>query len=87
LQLGVASETEILAMSEKDKLRLIYRAGFSSKDQVTELSGLGVGLDAVNTALSLRGGGVDVQTIVGQGTTFHLYLPVDIVELKVQLAS
>ena len=87
LQLGVANDAEIRMMTEKEKLRLIYRAGFSSKDQVTELSGRGVGLDAVYTTLVMHGGGVDVKTIVGQGTTFHLYLPENLEELKVQMAS
>jgi two-component system chemotaxis sensor kinase CheA len=56
-------------------LALIFRAGFSVRDETTEVSGRGVGLDAVHEAVTALGGRVDVDT-GADGTTFRLRLPV-----------
>jgi two-component system chemotaxis sensor kinase CheA len=54
---------------------LIFRPGFSTAEQVTELSGRGVGMDVVRRNIQMLRGRIDIQTARGQGTTFTLHLP------------
>ena len=54
---------------------LIFRPGFSSKEQATEMAGRGVGLDVVRTDTRALGGRVELASVPGQGTTFTLVLP------------
>ncbi|MFA0780932.1 MAG: hypothetical protein RJAPGHWK_002455 [Candidatus Fervidibacter sp.] len=72
---GWLSEEQAAALSDDDALRLIFRPGFSTKEQVSEVSGRGVGMDVVRNALEQIGGTVDIQSTVGGGTTVTLRLP------------
>ncbi len=54
---------------------LIFQPGFSTKDEATDLSGRGVGMDVVRNNIEAVGGTIDVQTRVGSGTTFSAILP------------
>ena len=54
---------------------MIFSPGFSTKDEVTELSGRGVGMDVVRRNVEALRGAVDIRTVAGQGTTFTLRLP------------
>ena len=56
--------------------QLIFEAGFSTRDAVTETSGRGVGLDVVRTAVAALGGAVEVVSALGTGSRFVLTLPV-----------
>jgi two-component system chemotaxis sensor kinase CheA len=56
-------------------LRLIFRPGFSTAPEVSELSGRGIGLDVVDRAMELAGGEVRVATESGAGTTFAMIMP------------
>ncbi len=57
-------------------LRLIFRPGFSTATEVSNLSGRGIGLDVVDRAMEQAGGEVRVHTETGRGTTFLISLPV-----------
>ena len=59
-------------------IRTIFSAGFSSRSQVTETSGRGIGLNVVLSAVEGLGGRVDVRTTLGHGTVFHLQVPVTV---------
>jgi two-component system chemotaxis sensor kinase CheA len=63
------------APSEHELLDFIFRPGFSTTDEVTELSGRGVGMDVVKTQLDQLGGTIEVRTEKDKGTTFILCLP------------
>jgi len=56
-------------------LRLIFRPGFSTSSELTELSGRGIGLDIVDRAMDIAGGEVRVATRSGVGTTFAMIVP------------
>lgn len=56
-------------------LRLIFRPGFSTSNELSELSGRGIGLDIVDRAMDIAGGEVRVATESGAGTTFAMIVP------------
>jgi two-component system, chemotaxis family, sensor histidine kinase and response regulator WspE len=72
---GLAAQAMVDRMDEAELLSFLYLPGFSTKDQVTEISGRGVGLDIVHSMLQSVGGTIHTTTS-NQGTTFHLQLSV-----------
>ena len=70
---GIAGEGAGLTMDQC--LRLIFRPGFSTASEISELSGRGIGLEVVDRALAEAGGEVRVATEPGAGTTFVMILP------------
>jgi two-component system, chemotaxis family, sensor kinase CheA len=68
-------EGELPELSDEQVLRIIARPGFSTAQKVTDLSGRGVGVDAVLTRVRGLGGSVDLHTVPGQGTSLTLRLP------------
>lgn len=62
-------------LSEKECVHLIFHPGFSTKQEVTEVSGRGVGMDVVRTNIETLQGEIQIQTEVGKGTTFRVLLP------------
>ncbi|MDM8525009.1 hybrid sensor histidine kinase/response regulator [Desulfococcaceae bacterium HSG8] len=75
LEKGLIRQDQLNAMTEKDRVRLIFRPGFSTADQITDLSGRGVGMDVVLTNIEHLGGTVDIDTKINKGTTIKLTLP------------
>lgn len=63
------------AMSEDDIVNLIFHPGFSTKSEVSEISGRGVGMDVVKTNIEKLSGEVKVMTEVGKGSCFKVVLP------------
>jgi two-component system, chemotaxis family, sensor kinase CheA len=63
------------ALSEQEIFNLIFEPGFSTAAQITELSGRGVGMDVVRRNIQKLRGRIDIQSKIGQGTTFFLKLP------------
>lgn len=68
----ISSETE-LSISEIDQL--LFEPGFSTAEEVTNLSGRGVGMDVVKTAISSLGGKIGISSSPGEGSTFSITLP------------
>ncbi|MDM8549163.1 chemotaxis protein CheW [Desulfobacterales bacterium HSG2] len=75
LEKGVIRQDQLNAMSEKDRVRLIFRPGFSTAEQITDLSGRGVGMDVVITNIEHLGGTVDIETKINKGSKMTLVLP------------
>jgi two-component system chemotaxis sensor kinase CheA len=67
-------------------LRLLGRPGYSTAEKVTDISGRGMGMDAVLSRVRVLGGSVDVQTAPGQGSTFTLRLPMTLAIVRALLA-
>jgi len=63
------------ALSQADAANLIFMPGFSTADQVTELSGRGIGMDVVRSEVNALGGRIETATQEGSGTSFKLVLP------------
>ena len=72
---GVITPDQAKQLSEHQKVMLIFQPGFSTKDQATDVSGRGVGMDVVRNNIEAVGGSIDVVTKVGLGTTFSAILP------------
>jgi two-component system, chemotaxis family, sensor kinase CheA len=72
---GILTSEQAAALSEQDAVRLVFHAGFSTAEQVTDISGRGVGMDVVKTNIARLGGTVDIETDLGRGTTVRIKLP------------
>lgn len=68
-------QTDGAELTDDDVVRLITRAGFSTADRVTDISGRGVGLDVVVARVRGLGGSVDVRSVAGRGTSVTMRLP------------
>jgi len=72
-------------LNESETLDFIFRPGFSTAEQVTEVSGRGVGMDVVQSVLHRLKASISVETRVGQGTTFRMKLPLTLAIIKALL--
>ena len=62
-------------LSEREILQFILQPGFSTAEQVTQISGRGVGMDVVGSEIKQLGGSLDIDSALGRGTTFTVRLP------------
>ncbi|MBI5749653.1 MAG: chemotaxis protein CheW [Nitrospinae bacterium] len=76
VQRGFIKSEDAGAMQDKDIINLLFSPGFSSAEEITELSGRGIGLHVVRTAARELGGSVEITTEKGRGTKFSLSLPI-----------
>jgi two-component system chemotaxis sensor kinase CheA len=82
LELGMISTEEAARLSEAETLELIFRPGFSTAEEVTEVSGRGVGMDVVQSVLHRLKATIHIETHPGQGTTFRMKLPLTLAIIK-----
>jgi len=75
LSLGFATEAELVAMTEAQLQRLIFRPGFSTAASVTSVSGRGVGMDVVKTNIERIGGTIELRSKPGEGTCVTITIP------------
>jgi two-component system chemotaxis sensor kinase CheA len=75
LENNLATEAELERMSESQIQKFIFHPGFSTAAAVTSVSGRGVGMDVVKTNIDLIGGTIDLKSVVGEGTTFTIKIP------------
>jgi two-component system, chemotaxis family, sensor histidine kinase and response regulator WspE len=87
---GYATESMAARLTGPELLEFLFLPGFSTAERVTETSGRGVGLDVVQSMAKEVGGAVQVESTAGEGTTFHLRLPLTLSVLRtlvVEIAS
>jgi two-component system, chemotaxis family, sensor kinase CheA len=75
LEKGLITTEQAAKMGERELLNLIFAPGFSTAEQVTNISGRGVGMDVVRTNIDKIGGSVDISSKIGQGTTVTIKIP------------
>jgi two-component system chemotaxis sensor kinase CheA len=85
IKTGVITAEQAERMQASEVLDLIFRPGFSTADEITEISGRGVGLDVVRSVLHRLKGTVELETHPGQGTRFRLKLPLTLAIIKALL--
>jgi two-component system chemotaxis sensor kinase CheA len=84
---GLVTEAEAKEMSSKEALGLVFNAGFTTRDEVTSLSGRGVGMDIVKTNIAKLGGVVDITSEVGIGTKMTITLPITLAIISVLIVE
>lgn len=75
LERGTITEQQAETMTDKDFIDLLFRPSFSTADQISDISGRGVGLDVVKTKIESLGGSIEARTVKGEGSTFMIQLP------------
>ena len=82
---NVLSEDEAKDLSDTEAYQLIFRPGFSTTEEVGQVSGRGVGMDVVKTNLAELNGTIDIESTPGEGTRFTLKLPLTLAILQSML--
>jgi len=78
LEMGIVDADLIDSMSKEEKLKLLFEPGLSTKEEVTELSGRGVGTDAVKKTIEELGGDIHISSEIGKGTKTTFELPLSV---------
>jgi len=84
---GFATQEMVAQMGEDEVLEFLFLPGFSTAGKVTDISGRGVGLDVVQTLMQQIGGQARIQTKIGEGSTFHLQVPITRSVIRALLAE
>lgn len=85
LRMGLFGESDFSGDDPPDLKALLFAPGFSTRRSVTALSGRGVGLNVVRSEVERMRGHISVESVPGQGTTFHLRLPQSLTTSQVLL--
>jgi two-component system chemotaxis sensor kinase CheA len=85
LRKGIISEERARELDKDEALQLLFAPGFSTSEEVTDVSGRGVGLDVVQRSLERVGGRIEVTSEIGLGTTFRLLLPLTLATVQALL--
>jgi two-component system chemotaxis sensor kinase CheA len=80
---GVISPEEAAQLDDRQSLHLIFMAGFSTKSDVSNLSGRGVGMDVVKTNIQRLKGRIELESVPGKGSVFTIILPLTLAILPV----
>jgi two-component system chemotaxis sensor kinase CheA len=83
IQKGLIDLETANSLDDRQSLHLIFLPGFSTKDEISSVSGRGVGMDVVKTNINKLNGKIDVLSVPGQGSTFTISLPLTLAILPV----
>jgi two-component system chemotaxis sensor kinase CheA len=84
---NIIDEHQLERISDQDAINLVFAPGFSTAETVSDLSGRGVGMDVVRSAIDRVGGTVDLQSQTGRGTTLRLSLPMSMAVTNVMIVE
>lgn len=84
---GLMRESAAAALSDDQAVALMFRPGFSTRDQASQVSGRGVGMDVVKTTVDALEGQVRVTSRIGEGTRFTLSVPLSLAAMRVLLVQ
>ena len=82
---GMISQSEADSLDDADAVRLIFLPGFSTAEQITDISGRGVGMDVVRSKIEALSGHVDVETHIDEGSVFKIKLPLTLAIIQAML--
>src|SRR5574343_1113696 len=85
IEKGLVSEEEANTLDERQSLNLIFLPGFSTKSQISDVSGRGVGMDVVKTNIQKLNGSIEIRSEPGKGSVFIISLPLTLAILPVLL--
>lgn len=84
---GMISQEEADKLDDADAVRLIFLPGFSTAEQITDISGRGVGMDVVRSKIESLSGHVDVETKIDEGSVFKIKLPLTLAIIQAMLVK
>jgi len=84
---GLIDEAQLERLSDQEAIQLIFAAGFSTAEAITDLSGRGVGMDVVRSAIDRVGGSIELTSEKGQGTSLRLSLPLSMAVTNVMIVE
>lgn len=87
VKMGVLTAEQAAAISDKAALQLIFHAGLSTAEVVSNLSGRGVGMDVVRSEIESVGGTVEIDSELGKGTTLHIRIPLTLAIIPAMIVS
>ena len=87
IEKSIVTREEAESLSDKELINLLFRAGFSTVDKVTDLSGRGVGLDVVKSKIEAINGTVEVVSNLGQGSKFVIRLPLTLAIIQALMVN
>jgi two-component system, chemotaxis family, sensor kinase CheA len=82
IERGIVTAETASQLNELESLQLIFAPGLSTADEVTEISGRGVGLDVVKSSLEALKGSIELDSVPGRGTTFRLLVPLTLASIR-----
>ena len=82
IERGILRADQAARMTDREAVGLIFKPGFSTAESLTMISGRGVGMDVVKSSIEAIGGNVDVESVLGQGSTMKLRIPLTLAILK-----
>ena len=84
---GLIDEATLERMSDQEAVNLVFAAGFSTVEEISDLSGRGVGMDVVRTAVEKVNGNIALESVKGQGTLLRLSLPLSMAITNVMIVE
>ncbi len=82
IERGIVTANDTARLNDSDIMHLIFAPGLSTADEITEISGRGVGLDVVKAAVDTLKGSIELESELGQGTTFRLMVPLTLASIQ-----
>lgn len=87
LEKGIVTREQADSMTEKEAIELLFHAGFSTSEKVSDVSGRGVGLDVVKSKIEALSGEVEVKSKLGAGSTWIIRLPLTLAIIQVLMVT
>jgi two-component system chemotaxis sensor kinase CheA len=87
IEKGLLDPVDAAQMTPEECLQLVFLPGFSTKEQVSDLSGRGVGMDVVNSRIKSLGGSVHIESQLGAGSTVRIRVPLTLAILSALMVS
>ena len=84
---GLITQEQLLELGEQEAIELVFLPGFSTVDTISDLSGRGVGMDAVLTSVQAVGGTVRLSSVPGQGSQVRLRVPLSMAISRVMIVA
>lgn len=84
---NLMTEAQAAALSDEEALQLVFLPGFSTAKTTTDVSGRGVGMDAVRTAITELSGEVSISSVIGEGSSFTIRLPLTLAIIQALLVE
>lgn len=84
---SLITEEQVQSLSDQQIYELILASGFSTTEEVSDVSGRGVGLDVVKNTIESLGGNISIQSEIGKGSTFSIQLPLTLSIISVLLVE